>query len=70
MIPAALLKATLAVLTRLVMSLCGEKIIEWFIFKVCEFAVKSTKTPCDDEFYLMVKDAYEKSKERDNAIIG
>lgn len=61
---AVLLKSLLAVLTRIVMSMCGEAIIEWFILKACEFAVKSTKTPCDDEFYDMVKKAYMDSKER------
>ncbi len=62
--PAILLKSLLSVLTRIVMSMCGEAIIEWFIFKTCEFAVKSTKTPCDDEFYDMVKKAYMDSRER------
>lgn len=62
--PAILLQTLLSVLTKIVMAACGEKIIAWFIFTVCEYAVKSTKTPCDDEFYRLVREAYAGSVDR------
>lgn len=66
MIQAVFVKALLAVLSRVLLASCGEQVIEWFLFKFCELLVQSTKTPCDDEFYAMVKTAYNDSKGRNN----
>lgn len=68
--PAILVQALMGFITKLFMSMCGERMIEWFFFKVCELCVKSTKTPCDDEFYEQVKKSYQESQGRDNASVG
>jgi len=52
----------MALLTKLLMATCSEKVIEWAFFYVAQAIVKTTKTNHDDEFYNQVKAAYEQGK--------
>lgn len=60
---AILLKAGLAVLTKLAASLATEELLEWLFFKIVGDIVKRTDTPHDDEFYAKVKELYDNKKQ-------
>ena len=57
-----LFKAATSVVMKVIMSMAGEKFIEWLFFYVAEQIVKSTKTKHDDEFYAQITKAYRKGK--------
>lgn len=60
----AFMKATIAFLIDLVMSLASRTFIEWFFFNVAEKFVKSTKSDVDDEYYKKIKTSYEEYMEK------
>lgn len=47
-----------AILTKLVLSMASEKVLEWLLFWVVGLLVKSTKTTKDDEFAEKIKAVY------------
>lgn len=49
-------------LTKLLVSLASEKMIEWAFFKVAESVVKSTKTPQDDAWLEKIREVYSEKK--------
>lgn len=57
-----LLKAGAAVMTKLLMAMASEAVIEWFLFYVAEQIVRNTKTQHDDEFYTKIRKAYYEGK--------
>lgn len=58
-LPAILGKAFISFITNLVMSMAGEKFIEWFFFLVADKFAKSTKTKVDDAFIAKMKESYD-----------
>ena len=58
----ALLKAAGVVLTKLFTTFASEEMLEWLLFKAAESFVKSTKTPCDDEWLRKFKESYKETK--------
>jgi hypothetical protein len=59
-----LLKALLAVVTKIIMVVCGEEVIAWLLFKLADEMAASTKTHADDDFVAMIKAGYDESKLR------
>lgn len=53
-----LVKALLAFGSKLLISLCSEKMVEWAFFKIADSVVKSTKTTQDDEWLDKIRDVY------------
>lgn len=47
-----------AILTKLILSMASEKVLEWLLFWVVDMIVKSTETTKDDEFAQKIKSVY------------
>lgn len=47
-----------AILTKLILSMASEKVLEWLLFWVVDMIVKSTETTKDDEFAQKIKQVY------------
>lgn len=56
----AILFAFRKILSKLLMTLIGEKMLEWALFKIAEQIVASTATKHDDEWFNKIKEEYEK----------
>lgn len=44
------------------MTLIGEQMLEWALFKIAEQIVRSTETKHDDEWFDKIKSEYDKIK--------
>ena len=53
-------KGGTAILTKLLISLASERMIEWSFFKVAEAVTKSTATPHDDEWLMKLREEYQR----------
>ena len=53
-------KGGTAILTKLIISLASERMIEWSFFKVAEAVTKSTATPHDDEWLSKLREEYQR----------
>lgn len=58
----AILVALRKVLSKLLMTLIGEQMLEWALFKIAEQIVRSTETKHDDEWFDKIKAEYDKIK--------
>ena len=56
--PAILLLALKKFIGKLVITLVGQELLEWMIFKIIEQIVKTTETKIDDEWFDKIKEAY------------
>lgn len=53
-----LLVALKSILTKLILSMASEKVLEWLLFWVVDLIIKSTTNTRDDEFAQKVKQVY------------
>lgn len=58
----AIIFALRKILSKLLMTLIGEQMLEWALFKIAEQIVKSTETKHDDEWFEKIKTEYDKVK--------
>lgn len=58
----AIIFALRKILSKLLMTLIGEQMLEWALFKIAEQIVKSTETKHDDEWFDKIKSEYNKNK--------
>lgn len=58
-----LFKALISILTKMAVAACGEKMIEYSLFKFAGLAVKHTETAHDDEWLAEFKKSY-KAKQK------
>lgn len=58
----AIIFALRKILSKLLMTLIGEQMLEWALFKIAEQIVKSTETKHDDEWFEKIKSEYDKIK--------
>lgn len=58
----AIIFALRKILSKLLMSLIGEQMLEWALFKIAEQIVRSTETKHDDEWFDRIKAEYDKIK--------
>lgn len=58
----AIIFALRKILSKLLMTLIGEQMLEWALFKIAEQIVKSTETKHDDEWFEKIKTEYDKIK--------
>ena len=52
------LKALMAILTKILLSLASEQLLEWAFFKIAGTIVESTSTTKDNEWYDKIKEVY------------
>lgn len=52
------LKALMAILTKFLLSLASEQMLEWAFFKIAGTVVESTSTTKDNEWYEKIKEVY------------
>lgn len=58
----AIIFALRKVLSKLLMALVGQEMLEWALFKIAEQIVRSTETKHDDEWFDRIKAEYDKVK--------
>lgn len=58
----AIIFALRKILGKLLMSLIGEQMLEWALFKIAEQIVRSSETKHDDEWFDKIKAEYDKIK--------
>lgn len=63
-VPAVIGKAFVGFITNLIMSMAGEKFIEWFFFLVAGKFADSTKTKVDNQFVEKMKESYKTYMEK------